>query len=286
MKTQFHFGLAVLLTAVAGCASTTPPPELVNARAAYTRASGGIAAQLNPTDLHTAKESLDVAEQSFKDDSDSEATRDRAYVAERRTELAESRARIMAANQQKQQIAMQLQATQASQLQNTSAELGRTKQALAVTGEALQSEQQRRIEAEQRAAQALADLSKISNVKQETRGTVITLSGEVLFTTGKSELLPTAQSKLNEVADALTKQDKDSSMVVEGHTDSRGALAMNQELSQKRAESVRAYLVSRGIAADRITATGVGPSRPVASNNTPEGRANNRRVEIVIQPKR
>ena len=75
-------------------------------------------------------------------------------------------------------------------------------------------------------------------------------------------------------------------MVVEGHTDSQGADAMNQELSQKRAESVRTYLVSRGIAADRITAQGFGPSRPIADNTSPEGRANNRRVEIVVKPKR
>ena len=71
-------------------------------------------------------------------------------------------------------------------------------------------------------------------------------------------------------------------MVVEGHTDSQGAAAFNQDLSQKRAESVRSYLVSHGIAADRITAQGFGPSRAVADNTSAEGRANNRRVEIVV----
>jgi outer membrane protein OmpA-like peptidoglycan-associated protein len=114
---------------------------------------------------------------------------------------------------------------------------------------------------------------------------VITLSGGVLFASGKSELLPAAQLKLNSVADALMQQDPDSKMVVEGHTDSQGGDAYNQDLSQRRAQTVRDYLVSRGVAADRATAQGFGPSRSIADNKSAEGRANNRRVEIVVEPK-
>ena len=95
------------------------------------------------------------------------------------------------------------------------------------------------------------DLARIASVKQEARGMVITLSGSVLFASGKSDLLPDAQIKLNEVATALGQQDPDAKIVVEGHTDSQGASSFNQDLSQKRAESVRGYLVSRGIASDR-----------------------------------
>ena len=73
-------------------------------------------------------------------------------------------------------------------------------------------------------------------------------------------------------------------MVVEGHTDSQGTAASNQELSEKRAQAVRDYLVSRGIAADRIKSQGFGPTRPIGENSSAEGRANNRRVEIVVQP--
>jgi outer membrane protein OmpA-like peptidoglycan-associated protein len=97
-------------------------------------------------------------------------------------------------------------------------------------------------------------------------------------------LLPTAEVKLNAVATALIKEDPLSTMVVEGHTDSQGAEGDNQELSQRRAESVRDYLVSRGVAGDRITAQGFGESRSIADNSSAEGRANNRRVEIVVQP--
>ena len=70
-----------------------------------------------------------------------------------------------------------------------------------------------------------------------------------------------------------------------GHTDSQGGTSYNQELSQRRAQAVRDYLVSRGIAADRVTAQGVGPSRAITDNKSAEGRANNRRVEIVVEPK-
>ncbi len=73
-------------------------------------------------------------------------------------------------------------------------------------------------------------------------------------------------------------------MVVEGHADSQGAAAHNQDLSQRRAESVRGYLVSHGITSNRVTAQGFGVTRPIADNASPEGRANNRRVEIVVQP--
>jgi outer membrane protein OmpA-like peptidoglycan-associated protein len=191
-----------------------------------------------------------------------------------------------------QQIIARSQAANAAQSKMTAAELAQANQQLASQTQALQAQQlalqnetQRREEAEKRAKEAAADLAKVASVKQDTRGMVITLSGGVLFTSGKADLLPTAQVKLNDIANALTQQDPDSTMVIEGHTDSQGAAEFNQQLSQRRAEAVRNYLVSRGIADDRVKAEGFGPSRPVADNATPEGRANNRRVEIVVQPK-
>lgn len=284
MKTHRIIGVVGALGMVAGCATTQPPSELVNAREAYARARGGQAAQLDPADLHVAKQTLDEAEKSFADDGASQRTKDAAYTAERRVAIAEVRARTIAANLQKEQILAQAEANQAAALKSTTAALGQTKDQLEDNRQALQTEQQRRVDAEKRAKQAAADLAQIASVKQEPRGMVITLSGGVLFTTAKADLLPGAQAKLSEVARALTQQDKDSTIIVEGHTDAQGADAMNLELSQKRAESVKAYLVAHGIAADRVTAKGVGEAQPVANNASPEGRANNRRVEIVVQP--
>jgi outer membrane protein OmpA-like peptidoglycan-associated protein len=129
----------------------------------------------------------------------------------------------------------------------------------------------------------MASLQEIAKVKEEARGMVITLSGAVLFATGKYELLPIARSKLDEVAKAVGDQGY-KSILVEGHTDSVGKASDNDTLSLKRAESVRTYLISRGIPSDKIRASGLGSSRSVADNSTPDGRANNRRVEIVVEP--
>jgi outer membrane protein OmpA-like peptidoglycan-associated protein len=283
----------VLFAGAAGCAASVPPQELVNARTVYDRASHGPTAQLDPTDLHTAKESLDAAEASFVENGDTQNTRDLGYTAGRRIETAESLARGITAGAQKDQTVAQMHANTEAQVQTSNAQLGRANQALAsqgaeiaTQGAQLQSEVQRRQAAELHAAQAAAALAKISalQVKTEVRGIVITLSGSVLFTSAKWDLLPSAQAKLNEVADALLKQDPESKIVVEGHTDSQGSAASNQELSQKRAQAVRDYLVTRGIAADRVTSQGFGPTRAIGDNASAEGRANNRRVEIVVQP--
>lgn len=294
MKTIRNISLVVAMASIpsiVGCAAAVPPQDLVNARTAYDRASRGPAPTLNPADLHTAKEQLDVAEAAFEEDGDTQNTRDQAYVAVRKTELAESVARAKQSNQAAQGVVSAMHADQKKTVAGTAAELGRTKTqiaaqgvALAAQGVALKDEKARREEAEKRAAQAAADLAKFATVKQETRGMVITLSGGVLFASAKSDLLPAAQLKLNEVANALIKEDPISKMVVEGHTDSQGAAAYNQDLSQRRAQVVRDYLVTRGIASDRITAQGFGPTRSIADNASAEGRANNRRVEIVVTP--
>lgn len=287
MRNLVAFGLVFTF----GCATAMPPQDLVTARNTYDRASHGPAAQLDPADLNTAKEALDGAERAFVADGDTANTRDMAYTADRLTQIAESRARGMQSDQQKAKVVDQMNQDQTTTVRNTSAALRGANQQLASAGQMLQNQGQqidaerlRRQDAEKRAAQATADLARIASVKQDPRGMVITLSGSVLFASAKSDLLPDAQIKLNDVAKALLEQDPNSKMVVEGHTDSQGAASYNQALSQKRADAVRSYLVSHGIAADRVSAQGFGPTRAISDNGTAEGRANNRRVEIVVQP--
>ena len=266
------------------CSASLPPQDLINARDTYDRASRGPAPQLDPADMHTAKEQLDLAEASFTKDGDTQNTRDQAYVAVRRTELAEVVARTKQANEDKDGVVSAMHADEKQTVAATAAELGRSKARVAVQGAALQDEKSRRQDAEKRAAQAAADLAKFATVTQSPRGMVITLSGSILFVTAKWDLLPAAQLKLNDVATALIKEDPLSKMVVEGYTDSQGGAAYNQELSMHRAQAVRDYLVTRGIAADRITAQGFGLTNPIGDNKSAEGRANNRRVQIVVQP--
>jgi outer membrane protein OmpA-like peptidoglycan-associated protein len=94
--------------------------------------------------------------------------------------------------------------------------------------------------------------------------------------------LSSAQVKLDQVANALLDV-RARNLIVEGHTDSQGSTSYNQDLSQRRADAVRDYLIQKGYPADRIQARGIGKGRPIADNASPEGRANNRRVEIIIE---
>ena len=286
---------AVLLfgaSVACGCASTPAPTELLEARSAYIRAESGIAAKYKPDQLHEAKVALDRAESAYSDSPGKQSTRDLAYVAERRAELAEVQARDAKTAEEKVQAENDLQKATQTQLAQTRAQLSTTgqslagaQQALAGAAQQLQSEKSARAEAEKRAREALDKLAATAagSVKQETRGTVITISGSVLFASGKTALLPGAQDKLALVADAL-KDQEGRQIVVEGHTDTQGSDASNQELSQGRAQAVRDFLASRGVPSDRIRAQGLGSTRPVADNKSPEGRANNRRVEIIVQP--
>jgi outer membrane protein OmpA-like peptidoglycan-associated protein len=113
---------------------------------------------------------------------------------------------------------------------------------------------------------------------QPTKKTLI-LEG-VNFETGKSTLTPESETILNGVAESLVANDS-IRVQVTGHTDNTGSLALNRRLSRARADAVRTYLISRGVAEDRLTARGFGPDQPVASNRTAEGRAQNRRVELT-----
>ncbi|MGF6486721.1 OmpA family protein [Pseudomonas frederiksbergensis] len=110
---------------------------------------------------------------------------------------------------------------------------------------------------------------------------VITLNGNVLFAYNQSELMPEARSELDSLVAKLQNADVASIKVI-GHTDSQGSDAYNQKLSERRASSVAAYLLSQGVAPNKLTSEGRGESQPVADNDTEEGRAQNRRVELHI----
>lgn len=271
-------GLLLATTlAAAGCATTQPPKELVDAREAYQRSEHGKARQYNPAALHEAKVELDRAEAAFNEDGDSEVTRDEAYIAMRRAERAEVEANTMVWQQRQEKARAEATQAQAKGYEKAQSELASARQQL-------EQEKAAREAADAKSKEMLAKLAaaNAAAVKEEPRGTVITLSGGVLFASNKSQLLPGAQANLAQVAEAIKNQE-DKKVLVEGHTDSRGSDQLNQNLSKARADSVAAFLVSHGVPQARITTAGLGSSRPVADNNTAEGRANNRRVEIVIQ---
>jgi outer membrane protein OmpA-like peptidoglycan-associated protein len=285
-KTMIGASFALLL----GCAHA-PPTELVEARSTYQRVSAGPAKEYDPAGLHVAKNSLLVAERSFDRKEDSWLVRGQAYIAMRKAQLAESVARtkmheqeLAEAQARQEQLEEQEVAKAKAELESVKDELAEKDNAVSMTARELAAEKERRMEAERRAALAATELARIASVKQDDRGMVVTLSGSILFASAKYDLLPGARAKLDEVADALLAGDPDATFVVEGHTDSQGKDEANQFLSLNRAKAVRDYLISRGIVADRITAEGYGERRPVADNKSAEGRAMNRRVELVVKP--
>jgi outer membrane protein OmpA-like peptidoglycan-associated protein len=281
MKLMTYLVLIATAGLLAGCAASTPPAELINARQAYQQASAGPAAQLVPAELHKAQAALAIAEKSFQDDPGSFRTRDLAYVADRKARMAEALATTASGNATTARANKDYQAAQTEIVKNTKEDLAASERSGVLKAEQLAAEQKARLDADKRASDAQAELVKLAAVKEEARGLVITLSGSVLFASNKSALLPAAQNRLNQVAEALMAT-KERRLTVEGHTDSQGSSSYNQVLSQQRADAVRSYIISRGYSGDLILAQGIGKDRPVADNASPEGRANNRRVEIII----
>lgn len=276
-----------------GCGGSAVPRELIDARRAYGLAQQSPAASLEPAQLYEAKKALNRAEAAYNEDDESIEARHLAYVAQRKAQRAQALGGMAHAARQLAQAQRDMVAAQAA-LQNKkteqlSVELAKTRQELESGKRELQTgreqlavERTARVQAEQRAKEAMSKLAEVASVREvPQRGTVITLSGAVLFATGQWTLLPIAQEKLSQVAAALREQ-TEQVITIEGFTDNVGADDKNQELSLRRAQSVRDYLIAQGVPAERLRAVGRGESSPVASNATAEGRANNRRVEIVI----
>ena len=312
--------IAVTGALLTSCA-TVAPPELVQARASYERAANGQAQQLDPASLHEAKTALETAEREFQKNAKGAPVRDRSYIADRMARLSEAKAGVIFAegNAMKSREALRGIATKTSaELKSTKAELNQTRTdvfrtdaelkkaesdlayaktkgelnaadlaaketEIALGRQALETERAARVAAEQRAKDALAALAATAQVKEEPRGVVITLSGAVLFASNKYVLLPAAKTALDNVSEVLNAN-PDRNIVVEGHTDSQGTNDSNMELGRNRASAVREYLVSKGVAPEIITSVGIGSARSVADNKSAEGRANNRRVEIIVSP--
>ena len=138
-------------------------------------------------------------------------------------------------------------------------------------------------EGQQQAEDALkATLSQLAQVREEARGLILTLPGSIYFEVNKSEVKAAMRDRLSEIAKALAAVGN-RRVLVEGHTDSSGADEYNLKLSRLRAEAVRSILIAGGVSPDRIESQGYGKTRPVASNATASGKAQNRRVEIVVQ---
>jgi outer membrane protein OmpA-like peptidoglycan-associated protein len=266
MKLIRYLILTTFIAIIIGCSASQPPKELQDARMAYQKASNGDALKLVPAELHKAEVALATAEKAFIEDPDSYTARDLAYIADRKAKMAEGLAKSALEKAATEKANKDYEKAQSEILQSAKADL--------VESERIANEKDKQL------TDALTKLA----AKEDERGLVIILSGSILFASDKATLLPAAQNKLNEVAQALLES-KERRITIEGHTDSQGSIEYNNVLAQKRADAVRSYIISLGYPSNLIYAKGVGEERPIANNNSPEGRANNRRVEIIIDRK-
>jgi outer membrane protein OmpA-like peptidoglycan-associated protein len=120
-------------------------------------------------------------------------------------------------------------------------------------------------------------------VQRQGQDLTVVMPGNVTFATASADISAAAYPALTSVATVLTKS-PDTTITVSGYTDSVGSADTNMQLSKKRADSVASYLASKGVAMQRIQSVGFGSSNPIASNDNEQGRSQNRRVEIKIQP--
>jgi outer membrane protein OmpA-like peptidoglycan-associated protein len=284
-----HAGAVALALASAACGASAPTPELMTARNVYSQARSSEASQLNPRGVHEAHKALSAAEQAHSEDAGSDAERNYAYIATRKSELAIAQASEALALKEQQRAEHDYQAglesrseQMAQQSSQYSQQLTQTQEQLQASGDELRAREQKLAELQAAADRAQAQLRKMEAIREEEGRMIISLSG-VLFEQGGNQLNAQAQTRLDTVAQALAAY-PDRNIVVEGHTDATGSDATNQDLSQRRADAVRTYLEARGVPAERMRAVGRGESTPIASNDTADGRANNRRVEVIVEP--
>lgn len=254
----------LLLLVLTGCATTPkgPPPEItrLNNHLAQLQADQRIAS--NATDeISKAQYAVDTLAANARS-LDEQHYQQRVYIADRLVQTAEAIGLARFEEKRGEQ-------------------LGRERDQLL-----LQVQSSRTEIAREDAARARSQLDELRGRLTELqsqrteRGLVVTL-GDVLFEVDRADLKQGTMRSLNQLAAAL-RDNPDARVSIEGHTDSTGSRAHNMDLSNRRAESVRSYLVSNGVDSSRITSRGMGPDYPVASNDTSSGRQQNRRVEVII----
>ncbi len=226
------------------------------------------------------KEMITYARGAVQDAEDARVSTLRKIVEEkqRQQQMAVQQAQEAA---QQAQLAAQQEAPQRAQADAQRAEAeAAAANARAAQAAAEHSAQQATDQTEQMRERLRAQLNQVLQTQETARGLIVNLS-DVLFDSGKYTLKPDAREKLAKVSGILLAY-PDLKVQVEGYTDNVGGDQYNLTLSQQRGDAVRAYLVSQGVSPNNITASGYGMSNPVADNATAAGRAQNRRVNLVV----
>ncbi|MGO9947254.1 MAG: OmpA family protein [Steroidobacteraceae bacterium] len=276
MNAKLFTGLGLALALGACVSMPQPNAALESARLAVQ------AAEADPNvnkyaalDLDVARKDLSNADSAALHHQDA-AVAQSAYLAMENARLAQAHAaakaddaRVAAGQVERDQIMLAARTREAD----------KAKLAAANSKQAADSALNQRDQANQETARVQAELDALK-ATPTPRGMVLTL-GDVLFDTGRAELKSGASRKLDQLAQFLVEH-PDRRVQIDGFTDSVGTDSYNEELSQRRANTVREALISRGIESSRIGTEGYGKSYPVANNSDSGGRQLNRRVEVVI----
>jgi outer membrane protein OmpA-like peptidoglycan-associated protein len=278
-KTPIAIALASLL--VGACSTAGKPDGSVEVRNKLTQlqANADLASRA-PVAIKDAEVAVRAAEETGVG---SDESKHRVFMADHKVDIAEAQAKTRLLEDQRTILSQQRESSRLD---------SRTREADKAHGDAAAARTEADL-AHLDTADARRDAATIQqqneelqrqiaelNAKETERGLVVTL-GDVLFDTDKSDLKGGAASNLGKLAAFLNKY-PDRTVVIEGHTDSTGADDYNQSLSQRRADSVKSYLMHQGVEAARFSTSGLGEGSPVATNDTQAGRQQNRRVEVII----
>jgi outer membrane protein OmpA-like peptidoglycan-associated protein len=255
-------GMAAALVLCACASAPQPNPALETAKAAVQAAEADPnVAKYAPLDLQAAQNQLNIAQAAAMHHDDKDIDQP-AYLAAQTARLAQARG-----------------ATKADDARVAAGQGERDRIQLAARTREVQNANAATAAANENAARLQDEIAQMK-AKPTNRGLVLTL-GDVLFDTGRAELNSGAARKLDQLAQFLSEH-PDRRVQIDGFTDSVGSDSYNQELSQRRADSVKSALLTRGIEPSRISTEGYGKAFPVANNSDSGGRQLNRRVEVVI----
>jgi outer membrane protein OmpA-like peptidoglycan-associated protein len=255
---------------VTACSKTIVPSQLNDAKSMYANLDQEGASASAPAEMQLAKRSIDDAQIAASGQQNQEYVNSLSNIALANTAAAQSQSRSNIAHAEADSARVRL--------------AGEVVRRLATASVATRAENVVVSEVAGELVLELDDLQRsvrgLSNLKRSERGVELTLT-DISFDVGKSRLSREGQNAVSTLGRALQQYPK-RKIRLEGHTDATGSAATNDRLSKERAEAVRKILVDSGLDGEFITTAGLGSSKPVASNALPDGRKQNRRVEVII----